>query len=342
MTDVGVFRPEERAISVAFSWRGSRPGTTLVAKWSYLEGTERLPWLTQRKALNASRGEGQFTFIIDEEEQWFTGDYVVEISGGGQLLREVFFSVRPAGAAVAGRPLVVVALTIAAPGSVPQPAGPGVVIPSDASRVEVRVAYQGGKAGQRLTSRWYFAEGLMKRSFSESTVEILRPNHEAVFGFTLRPGERWLRGSYEVDIYAGTDLLATATYRVSVPTGRAVWPAAEPPRVALRPDPAPAGEEIIVEGRGFSPNGRIPLEGIVLTDASGRAERFKGEAIRLSPEGTFALRFRLPLTTRPGAASLEVTDQGRRTARINFQVRRPLDVKEQLKEIEREWKEIFR
>ncbi len=80
----------------------------------------------------------------------------------------------------------------------------------------------------------------------------------------------------------------------------------------------------------------------MLTDASGRTERFRGQPIQLSPQGTFALRFRLPVTTQPGIASLEVTDQSRRTAKVSFQVRQPLTIKEQLKDIEREWKEIFR
>lgn len=338
----GVFRPEERAISIDFSWRGARPGSTLEAKWLYLEGAERLPWLTQQKQLHRTQGEDRFTFIIDEEEQWFAGDYVVEISSGGQMMREVFFSVRPAGVAQVGRPLKVVSLTVAVQGAVPQPAGPGAVVPSDAQRVDVNVLYQGGTPGQRLTSRWYFVEGLSRRSFSESTIEIVRPDQEASFAFSLRPGERWLEGSYEVDIFSERELLASATYRVSAPAGRIFWPTQEQPRVALRPDPVPAGEECIVEGRGFSPNGIIPLESIVLTDSTGRSERFRGEAIRLSPEGTFALRFRLPLTTRQGAASLAVTDQSRRTATVNFQVAEPLTVKEQLKEIERGWKEIFR
>lgn len=338
----GIFRPEERAISIEYSWVGARPGSQLVADWYYLEGTERLPWLTQRADLQSHRGQDRFTFVIDEDEQWFTGDYVVEISSGGQVLREVFFTVRPAGGDLAGRPLVVVSLSIAASGSIPQPAGPGAVVPSDAQRVELKLVYQGGTPGQRLTSRWYFVEGMTRRPFSESTVEIVRPDHEAVFAFSLQPGERWLRGSYEVDVFSGHDLVATATYRVSAPGGRASWPSYEPARVALRPDPVPAGGECIVEGRGFSPGGLIPLEGIVLTDASGRVERFRGESIRLTPEGTFALRFRLPVTTAQGLASLEVTDEARRTARVSFNVTQPLTIKEQLKDIEEQWKEIFR
>jgi hypothetical protein len=339
----GIFQPEERAISIEYSWLGSRPGSQLVANWYYLEGTERLSWLTQRKDLQSSRGQDRFTFIIDEEEQWFTGDYVVEISSGGQVLREVFFTVRPAGGALVGRPLLVVSLTVATTGSIAQPAGPGAVVPADAQRVEVKLVYQGGTPGQRLTSRWYFVEGPTRRPFSESTVDIVRPDHEAVFAFSLQPGERWLQGSYEVDIFSGAELMASATYGVSTSASRvSVWPSFEQARVALRPDPVPAGEECVVEGRGFSPNGLIPLEGIVLTDSSGRAERFRGKAIQLSPEGTFALRFRLPLSTAQGAASLEVTDQARRVARVGFNVSKPLTVKEQLKEIEREWKDIFR
>ncbi|MFQ6672890.1 MAG: hypothetical protein ACE5KY_06280 [Candidatus Tectimicrobiota bacterium] len=338
----GLFRPEERAVTIAYAWRGARPGTPLVATWYYLEGRERLQWLTQREVLQAAEGDGRFTFVIDEEEQWFTGDYVVELAAAGQMLQEVFFAVRPRGGPGAGRSLSVVGLTIAASGAMPQPAGGGAVVPSDAQRVEVRVAYGGGAPGQRLTSRWFFVERAMRRPFSESTVDIFRPDHEAAFSFTLQSGERWLPGTYEVDIYSGAALLATATYRVRASADRAAWPAAEPPRVALRPDLVPAGEEGIVEGRGFTPHGLIPVEGIVLTDASGRAERFRGGSLRLSPEGTFAFRFRLPLTTAPGDASLTVTDQARRTATVRFRVAQPRTVKEQFQEIERQWKEIFR
>ncbi|MEE9520074.1 MAG: hypothetical protein V3V93_07415, partial [bacterium] len=91
----GLFRPEERAVTINYAWRGARPGTPLVATWYYLEGMERLQWLTQRETLQAIEGKGRFTFVIDGEEQWFTGDYVVEITAAGQLLREVFFAVRP-------------------------------------------------------------------------------------------------------------------------------------------------------------------------------------------------------------------------------------------------------
>ena len=338
----GLFRPEERAVSVDFAWRGARPNSTLSATWYYLEGAERLQWLTQRRTLTTPQGEGRLTFIIDDEEQWFTGDYVVELSSAGQLLREVFFSVRPGGGSVASRPLEVVALTVSAPGVVPQPAGPGAVMPSNAERVELRVTYRGGASGQRLTSRWFFVEGLVRRPFSESAVEILRPDHEAAFSFALQPGEGWLPGSYEVDVFSGSELVARATYRVSSPAGRARWPSVEPARVAVRPEPVRAGGECIVEGRGFTPNGLIPLEGIVLTDASGRPSRLRGEPIRISPQGTFAFRFRLPLAISPGVASLKVLDQSQRTATATFQVARPLTVKERLKEVEREWKDIFK
>lgn len=337
-----LFLPEERAISVVYSWTGARSGTSLTARWYYLEGSERLPWLTQSEELRTPEGEGRFTFLIDEDEQWFTGDYVVEISSAGQVLREVFFTVRPLGSQAGGRPLVVMGASVVAAGGVPQPAGPGAYIPADTQRVELKVVYRGGTPGQRLTSRWYFVEGLMRRSFSESTVEILRPDHEVVFAFSLRPGERWLQGNYEVDVYAGTELVVTAAYRVAAPSGPTIWPALEAARLAVRPDPAPAGEECIVEGRGFSSSGLIPLEGIVLTDSTGRAERFRGQAIRLSPEGTFAFRFRLPLATAQGPAQLVVTDQERRTATVNFNVGQPRSVKEQLKDIEEQWKEIFR
>jgi hypothetical protein len=338
----GLFRPEERAVTITYTWRGARPGTPLVATWYYLEGQERLQWLTQRDVLQAPEGEALFTFVIDDEEQWFTGDYVVELAAAGQTLREVFFAVRPAGRLGTSRSVAVTAMTVTASGAAPQPAGPRVVVPSDAQRVELRVAYQGGTPGQRLSSRWYFVEGSLRRPFSESTVEILRPDHEAAFSFALQPGEKWLPGGYEVDIYSGRELVATAAYRVSGPAERAAWPAAEPPRVAVRPDLVPAGDEFIVEGRGFTANGQIALEGIALTDASGRTERFRGTPFRLSPQGTFAFRVRLPVTTAPGAASITVTDEARRTASVSFQVARPLTIKEQFKEIERDWKGIFR
>ena len=338
----GLFRPEERAVTINYAWRGARPGTPLVATWYYLEGMERIQWLTQREILQAIEGEGQFTFVIDEEEQWFTGDYVVEITATGQMLREVFFAVRPWEKQNSGSALVVVAMSVTASGAVPQPVGPGAVVPSDAQWVDLRVAYRGGTPGQRLTSSWHFVEGALRRPFSKSTVEILRPDYEAAFSFTLRPGEKWLPGTYEVDIFSEADLVATATYRVSAPADRAAWPAAEPARVALRPDLVPAGEACIVEGRGFSANGLISLEGIVLTDASGRTERFQGAPLRLSPQGTFAFRFRIPPNTAPGVASISVTDQAHRTATVSFQVARPRTVKEQIKEIGRQWKGIFR
>jgi hypothetical protein len=337
-----LFRPEERAVTVRYAWRGARPGTPLVATWYYLEGRERLQWLTQRDVLQAPEGDSHFTFVIDEEEQWFTGDYVVEFTAAEQTLREVFFAVRPAGRLDAPRSVAVTAMVFTASGAAPQPAGAGAVVPSDAQRVELRVVYQGGMPGQRLASRWYFVEGSLRRPFSESTVEIFRPDHEAAFSFALQPGERWLPGSYEVDIYSGRDLVGTAAYRVGGPAERAVWPAAEPPRVAVRPDIVPAGEEFIVEGRGFTTNGQIALEGIALTDASGRTERFRGAPLRVSPQGTFAFRVRLPVTTAAGVASITVTDEARRTASVSFQVAQPLTIKEQLKEIEREWKGVFR
>ena len=145
-----------------------------------------------------------------------------------------------------------------------------------------------------------------------------------------------------MNIFSGADVEAPAPYGVSAPADRAAWPAGEPARVALRPDLVPAGEKCIVEGRGFSANGRISLEGIVLTDASGRTERFQGPPLRLSPQGTFAFRFRIPPNTAPGVASISVTDQAHRTASVSFQVARPQTVKEQIKEIERQWKDIFR
>jgi hypothetical protein len=338
----GLFRPEARAVSIDFSWRGARPGTTLTATWFYIEGRERVPWLTQKRVLTSDQGRDSFRFIIDEDEQWFVGDYVVELASGGQTLKEVYFGVRPGRAPGPGRPLVVVALTVAASGTVPQPAGPGAVVPPGAQRVEIRAAYRGGVSGQRLTSRWFFVQAGQRRLFSESAVDILRPDHEVAFSFQLEPRESWLPGSYEVDIFAGQELVARATFHVREPAGLLGWPALEPARVALRPDPVAAGEECIVEGRGFTPNGFIPLEGIVLVDALGRKERFRGEPIRLSAQGTFALRFRLPVTTPPGEAYLEVTDQARRRARVSFRVTRPKTIKEKLEEIERAWKEVFK
>ncbi|QAU24800.1 hypothetical protein EO087_13045 [Dyella sp. M7H15-1] len=90
--EVTTFSPNQKTIYVSVDTRGSTPGATLNAKWSYLEGNSQLVTNTSQSII--ADGPATTTFRVQNPNLWPEGKYKVDISLNGKQVQSKTFEVK--------------------------------------------------------------------------------------------------------------------------------------------------------------------------------------------------------------------------------------------------------